>query len=280
MNDDPGDVLNVFKTIRFPMLTTLTMFLLFAGLTSPARADTEVFNSTNLPTSTGTMNSAGSGSWFAYRFDAFDDSAVGEIDVYLDSGVGYQNFFVEIASGFNTGSVGTFQPIATQSGVTCATRTCEKVTFQGEATLQGGQSYWVWIGSSSVNGASTHLFGGQPNTATGLALGYTFSTSDISDRFGSIIMDSNSSGYPWLRMFTRSPTTSVDNAAPTPLIQQFGKPAFGTCDGAAPEDLNWSGVPSGGWGESWAQWVNSGSGGAVCTRMLVYSNSESTWGFD
>lgn len=62
-----------------------------------------------------------------------------------------------------------------------------------------------------------------------------------------------------------------------PVIQQFGKPASGTCDAAAPASLNWAGVASGGWGESWAQWMNGGNGGAVCSRMLVYSTSHGGW---
>lgn len=65
--------------------------------------------------------------------------------------------------------------------------------------------------------------------------------------------------------------------APPPLIQQFGKPASGTCDAAAPLTLNWAGVASGGWGDSWAQWMNTGRGGPVCNRMLVYSTAQSRW---
>ena len=66
-------------------------------------------------------------------------------------------------------------------------------------------------------------------------------------------------------------------SAPPPLIQQFGKPVSGTCGAAAPAGLNWSGVGSGGWGESWAQWMNGGNGGPVCTRMLVYSTAQARW---
>lgn len=66
-------------------------------------------------------------------------------------------------------------------------------------------------------------------------------------------------------------------SAPPPVIQQFGKPASGTCDAAAPITLNWAGVPSGGWANSWAQWMNGGRGGEVCSRMLVYSSSRGAW---
>ena len=70
---------------------------------------------------------------------------------------------------------------------------------------------------------------------------------------------------------------SASGSTPAPRIQQFEKPATGTCDEAQPEGLNWGGASSGGWGESWDQWVNEGQGGAVCTRTLAYNNSTGTW---
>ena len=67
---------------------------------------------------------------------------------------------------------------------------------------------------------------------------------------------------------------------PAPHIQQFPMPATGTCDEAEPEGVNWSGVASGGWGESWAWWMNDGGGGDVCTRTLVYNASTAAWEVD
>ena len=72
---------------------------------------------------------------------------------------------------------------------------------------------------------------------------------------------------------TSSSSSSSSSSLPAPLMQQFAKPATGTCDAAQPTGLNWSGVASGGWGESWAQWANGGRGGSVCTRILEYVNS-------
>ena len=66
---------------------------------------------------------------------------------------------------------------------------------------------------------------------------------------------------------------ATSGSGPAPLMQQFARPATGTCDAAQPEGLNWAGVASGGWSESWAQWANGGQGGTVCTRMLEYVNS-------
>lgn len=69
------------------------------------------------------------------------------------------------------------------------------------------------------------------------------------------------------------PRSTSAGGGPAAWMQQFGKPASGTCEEAAPADLNLAGVGSGGWGESWAQWMNGGTGGAVCTRTLSYVGS-------
>ncbi len=65
---------------------------------------------------------------------------------------------------------------------------------------------------------------------------------------------------------------SSSASAPAPVVQQFARPTSGTCDAAQPAGLNWSGVVSGGWSESWAQWANGGRGGSVCTRTLEFVN--------
>ena len=74
-----------------------------------------------------------------------------------------------------------------------------------------------------------------------------------------------------------SSSSSSVATGPAPVFQQFGKPATGTCADAAAATLNWAGVSSGGWGESWAQWMNGGKGGAVCNRALIYSLGLSKW---
>ncbi len=40
--------------------------------------------------------------------------------------------------------------------------------------------------------------------------------------------------------------SSSSGSGPTPVVQAFGKPATGTCEQAASNDLNWAGVSSGG----------------------------------
>ena len=71
--------------------------------------------------------------------------------------------------------------------------------------------------------------------------------------------------------------TVIPGDGPPDVLQQVGAPRSGTCVDVADANLNWSGAPSGGWTMSWAQWVNNGSGGAVCTRSLYWLTS-GRWG--
>lgn len=56
------------------------------------------------------------------------------------------------------------------------------------------------------------------------------------------------------------------------VLQQLGAPADG-CGSVMDASLNWAGVPSGGWSESWAAWANAGLGGKVCTRTLTHAST-------
>lgn len=61
----------------------------------------------------------------------------------------------------------------------------------------------------------------------------------------------------------------VTQSSPRDVLQQVGSPTGG-CETVDDSTLNWAGVPSGEWRESWAQWSNGGLGGAVCSRTLTY----------
>lgn len=76
---------------------------------------------------------------------------------------------------------------------------------------------------------------------------------------------------------TSDPTAETSSdARPSAIMQQVGMPSAGCAD-YENADLNIGGAASGGWGQSWAQWVNDGEGGAVCTRTLVYSPTLGSW---
>jgi len=75
----------------------------------------------------------------------------------------------------------------------------------------------------------------------------------------------------------QSGSSDSGGSAPASEIQQFGLPASGNCEDGVTEAMNWSGIGMDGWGVSWAQWMNAGAGGAVCTRTVVYDTSTAKW---
>lgn len=73
--------------------------------------------------------------------------------------------------------------------------------------------------------------------------------------------------------------TIVAQPVPAPVItehdyiQQVGVPASGSCADVPSPTAHWPGFPFGGWSKSWAQWINGGKGGPVCTREIRYDNA-------
>ena len=62
----------------------------------------------------------------------------------------------------------------------------------------------------------------------------------------------------------------ADGSTPQPIVglQQVGVPASGDCADVPVTVGHDQGFPIGGWGKSWAQWINNGTGGPVCTRTV------------
>lgn len=126
-------------------------------------------------------------------------------------------------------------------------------------TIAVGTSYYSWLSSS----------------VTTLASGsYTFAYWDNNDMSTGVASIGN---VTIANLPPNNSSSSSATSAPASVVQQFGKPTTGTCTDAASDELNWGGSSSGGWSESWAQWMNGGNGGAVCTRTLVYSTSSGGW---
>lgn len=155
-------------------------------------------------------------------------------------------------SGMSTGQVMFDIDFATPTAVTAGT------TYAIVATTTDiwPSAYFKWYVTSAYIGgdAASNVGGGWNPEPTYPA--FTFAT---------YVLTSSSS------------SSSVPATGPADVTQQFGRPIADTCNDAAPESMNWSGVSSSGWGESWAQWINGGSGGPVCTRTLVYSTAQSKW---
>jgi len=89
----------------------------------------------------------------------------------------------------------------------------------------------------------------------------------------------NGRGWGVPTSFTVAGTGEVEAHDQTPpsIIQQVGLPVSGRCEDLIDGVFGTQTFIQGGWGQSWALWMNGGLGGAVCTRMLVYSNAHGRW---
>lgn len=131
--------------------------------------------------------------------------------------------------------------------------------------------FTVVSGSLTVDNTNPTLvirYGSSSGRLSALGTAATGSCSPTTSNFVDVVISGGGSS---------SGTSGTLDSNPTPVLQQFGKPATGACDAAQPEMLNIGGAESGGWRESWAEWMNGGLGGAVCTRTLVYSNNLAKW---
>lgn len=72
-------------------------------------------------------------------------------------------------------------------------------------------------------------------------------------------------GFPFLQSL---PTAGGDM---TPILQALPVNADGTCANLTDIHVAYQSGVTGGWGMSWAEWVNGGTGGPVCVRTLIYS---------
>lgn len=136
------------------------------------------------------------------------------------------------------------------------------------------------LGVTVTDGTTTFIEGASPASFSGSSI--TVTTTNPTARVSLNFRDSSNPNPARVDVtFGGSSSGGSSSAAqsegPAPIVQQFGMPATGTCDAAQPEGLDWSGVASGGWGVSWAQWMHGGNGGAVCTRTLVYSTAQAKW---
>lgn len=74
------------------------------------------------------------------------------------------------------------------------------------------------------------------------------------------------SGFPFLQQLP-----SESDAGMTPILQALPVASDGTCANLDDSYVAYGSGLSGGWGTSWAQWANAGTGGPVCVRTLIYA---------
>jgi len=66
-------------------------------------------------------------------------------------------------------------------------------------------------------------------------------------------------------------------ATPEDVFQSVTLGSIPSCASVSRPDLDWSGVASGNWTQSWAMWPNAGKGGPVCNRVLWFNSNTSRW---
>jgi hypothetical protein len=143
------------------------------------------------------------------------------------------------------------------------------VTFSTPPAVTAGQAYAFTITSTASSAGNQHYelyYKTTTNYSGGQAIenngpGWTIKGFDNS--FITVVTASSSSN-------------SEVTTSPADIYQAVGLPVSGTCEGLSITTLDWAGVATGGWTQSWAQWMNSGRGGATCQRTLHFSNERWT----
>lgn len=247
-------------------ITTLAATSLAIALVPGVALATPVIDQQNVGTANAYVTSI-AGNYSGQTFTAGLTGPLTQIDVYgylvLSPGP------LTVAVYATSGGLPTGAAIATQTIPQAGLPTSDQwfsVVFANPATLEAGGRYALAFETpSATGGASLQI---------GVVVPQTYA--------GGVLLDNGPSWAPNTASADALFRTYVDVASgsgesPPPVLQQFGRPASGTCDEAAPISLNWGGAAAGGWGDSWAAWMNNGRGGAVCTRTLVYAPNLGRW---
>ena len=193
---------------------------------------------------------------------------------------------VQLVFRANDGTVGTanWTVIGTMTLASSAAVGVDfRANFTGAITVSPG-TYWVSLQAASA--AATAGQGLCLHTAAATQSPWSVAYSASPNRYATAnngatytpVTDAPGVLIPLLTLSgNENPAPSASGPTPPPVLQQIPMPTTGTCAEVNRPDLNWAEVASTGWGSSWAQWVNDGAGGPVCTRTLVYHSSRGRW---
>ncbi len=156
--------------------------------------------------------------------------------------------------------------------------------YSGSASIPAAGTYWMKLSVGTPGDFWVHMGTGASSVPWSAAFGTA--AYDLNGAFGGspgdvyfpsiTITGSLGGGGGSGSSGGGSSSSESASATPAPVVQQFGMSGSGTCDANQPAGLDWAGVPSGGWSRSWAQWVNDGKGGAVCSRTVLFASESWT----
>lgn len=274
----------MFRAFRVRLISlfsaAVALFCLGVGGASNALADTE-YLPLGRSTSCTATSFADSGNWVRYKLNITTTTTITSATALV----------VRVPTGSNSL---VLEVLATNGSTDPLSATLMGTLSQSSYAVNGSQYTATLTGSIDVTPGSywfTAKSVGMAFPEQGLCTSLDIETQspwsyDRTQPYGYVTRDGgtsyiSSSATPRMPFVTMSgiPTVSSSStgSAPAPVIQEFGKPLIGSCGEAQPDGLNWANVSSGGWGESWSQWMNGGTGGFVCTRTLIYSMSRSAW---
>lgn len=168
---------------------------------------------------------------------------------------------IAVASPARAGSNPVLITVARDGSGTCVASTGSLIGNPGSRfTVHNvdcaGQLPYVIVQSTAgaVVGSGTRI-------ANGGSASFTLGTLS-----GLMIIQAFNAGAP--RINVTITDTPIEDPKPHDEFQQVGVPASGDCSDVAPEVGHYPGYPIGGWSKSWAQWINDGTGGPVCTREI------------
>ena len=179
------------------------------------------------------------------------------------------------------------------TGVVCGAQGAQAAASPAALTMQIYCSSWTQSGSSAVT-----VTGAVGDTFTAMKASNCLSALNIVGTTGIVTTTSGDVGYPTPSSFTivGPGTFTIDGfydltitvvvtpsvassagAGPADLFQSISLGSVSSCASVTRPDLDWSGVASGNWTQSWAMWPNGGAGGAVCNRVLWFDSNGSRW---
>lgn len=144
--------------------------------------------------------------------------------------------------------------------------------------------FWVTTVTAQPGDVVTLVGAGGPSNICTLNLGSTASAKSTTFT-GDETLDITILGPGTITVETSlTPTTAPvltvlvpGSTGPADILQQLPVPDSGACADVADAAFAYGTSAAGGWGRSWARWMNAGSGGAVCSRTLHYSNEAGGW---
>lgn len=147
------------------------------------------------------------------------------------------------------------------------------------ATANGDPVTEYRIEVAGVSGSSMRLRAQSgPGTYTTSGTTYTVPGLNPASTYRITLSAKNSRGWGLTTTLSVQGSGAEDpDQTPPAIIQQVGLPVTGQCADVVGTRFGTQTPISGGWTASWARWMNDGLGGAVCTRMLAYSNAQGRW---